>query len=52
MPKPKKRIVKVAIEYWCTCPDWKEHHWLLANHQIMNFCVYCGSKLVKEKTTS
>ena len=45
----KKQVIKVPVEHWCICHEWKMHQWSLANHDLMNFCVFCGKKLEKEK---
>lgn len=45
----KKKIVQVPVDQWCSCPNWKENQWRLANHDMMNFCAFCGKKLVKER---
>jgi hypothetical protein len=49
MAKPKKELVKIPVANWCTCENWRDGHWQLANLDKMNFCIFCGKKLVKEK---
>ena len=42
--------IKVPQNDWCQCQDWRAYQeYFLANHAKMNFCVFCGSKLVKTK---
>jgi len=45
----KKKPVPVSVLDWCSCSEWKEHQWRLTNHEKMNFCVFCGKKLEKER---
>jgi hypothetical protein len=45
----KKKIVRIPVEEWCSCSEWHENQWMLSNHPLMNYCVFCGKKLEKEK---
>lgn len=45
----RKKFVPIPVEKWCSCTQWWRDQWMLTNHDKMNFCVFCGKKLVKEK---
>lgn len=45
----RKEIIPIPCYEWCSCKDWKESSWRLNEYVQMNFCVFCGKKLVKEK---
>jgi hypothetical protein len=45
----KRKKIRIKEEHWCSCQEWAEHHWLLGNFELMRFCIFCGSQLVKEK---
>jgi hypothetical protein len=46
----RKKVVKIPVEDWCSCPEWKEKNWCMTNQDKMSYCPLCGNKLVKEKT--
>jgi len=37
-----------AISEWCHCNEWRQFYCCLKNRSKMNFCVFCGAKLVKQ----
>ncbi len=43
------KSVKREWKMWCSCEAWKNGDWrVLGNFDRMNFCAFCGKKLVKK----
>jgi hypothetical protein len=45
----RKKVVPIPQDKWCSCKEWPENQWQLSNHAMMNFCIFCGKKLTKER---